>query len=221
MLFRSYILPSSYNAYISVSAIAPATGTFSSATLKVWDSKGTLVASKTEDPFATTKSSLSLLYDVYSETGVFLERGTAYTYCLSVTYNGRNYDSPTYSFTTEGDNDKHFGIDVSSHQGYINWDVAAGYIDYAIIRCGYGSDYTANDDSYWEYNASECERLGIPYGVYLYSYAEKESEAKSEADHVLRLLNGHNPTLPIYYDLEDTKTVGQLSNAQISSQAKI
>ena len=64
------------------------------------------------------------------------------------------------------------GIDVSVHNGEIDWvKVKADGIDFAIIRCGYGQNQTNQDDSRWEYNVSECERLGIPYGVYLYSYA--------------------------------------------------
>ena len=96
------------------------------------------------------------------------------------------------------------GIDVSSHQGYIDWQqVKNAGIDFAIIRCGYGGDYSNQDDSRWEYNASSCESLGIPYGVYLYSYAENTSEIDGEVQHTLRLLQGHTPTLPVYIDIEE------------------
>jgi len=100
------------------------------------------------------------------------------------------------------------GIDVSKHQGVIDWEkVKAAGIDFAIIRCGYAEDKAEYDDTRWHYNASECERLGIPYGVYLYSYAFNVAEAESEADHVLRLVEGYNPSLPIYYDMEDNSTL--------------
>lgn len=96
------------------------------------------------------------------------------------------------------------GIDVSQHQGWIDWDlVKAQGIDFAIIRCGYGDNLEEQDDIHWLRNVRECERLGIPYGVYLYSYATNIDEAASEADHALRLLEGHTPDLPIYLDLED------------------
>ena len=99
------------------------------------------------------------------------------------------------------------GIDVSEHQGWIDWEkVKADGIDFAIIRCGYGSDYASQDDDWWEYNVSECERLGIPYGVYLYSYAQNPEMARSEADHALRLLEGHHPTIPVFFDMEDSST---------------
>ena len=99
------------------------------------------------------------------------------------------------------------GIDVSEHNGTIDWnEVKADGIEFAIIRCGYGQDMVSQDDKQWGHNVSECERLGIPYGVYLYSYADTVEKAASEAQHVLRLLEGHNPTYPVYYDLEDRVT---------------
>ena len=99
------------------------------------------------------------------------------------------------------------GIDVSQWQGKINWEkVKADGIEFALIRCGYGMDQTDQDDENWEYNVSECERLGIPYGVYIYSYATTTERASSEASHVLRLLEGHTPTYPVYIDMEDNST---------------
>lgn len=93
------------------------------------------------------------------------------------------------------------GVDVSEWQGKIDWEKVLGDdISFAMIRCGSSLSY---DDKYWEYNTSECERLGIPYGSYFYSYAEDEEEAKKEAEHALRLLKGKNLSYPIYYDLED------------------
>ena len=112
------------------------------------------------------------------------------------------------------------GIDVSEHNGWIDWEAAvADGVDFAIIRCGYGSDYTFQDDAWWEYNVSECERLGIPYGVYLYSYAYNTSMARSEAEHALRLLAGHHPTLPVFYDMEDGSTFVDNADGSINLEA--
>ncbi len=213
-------LPSKRNAYIAGKAYAPSSVTFVAASFTLWDASGTFIASATED-LSYTSNGLFIFYDIYKDSGVLLNPATKYTYKLTTTFDGYTYESPEYTFFTEGENDNHFGIDVSSHQGSINWEAAVGYVDYAIIRCGYGEDNTAYDDRYWEYNASECERLGIPYGVYLYSYAENDAEADSEANHVLRLLKNHHPSLPVYYDLEDNNTVGKQSNTQIESQANI
>ena len=100
----------------------------------------------------------------------------------------------------------YWGIDVSHHQGEVNWEaIKAAGIDFAVIRCGYGDDLVSQDDRQWHRNVSECERLGIPYGVYLYSYATDASMAASEAAHTLRLLEGHNPDLPVFYDMEENR----------------
>ena len=96
------------------------------------------------------------------------------------------------------------GIDVSHHNGSIDWQkVAATDVDYAIIRCGYGNDMISQDDTYWKQNTEGCEKNNIPYGVYIYSYATTVEMAKSEANHVLRLIEGHTLNFPIYFDVED------------------
>ena len=94
------------------------------------------------------------------------------------------------------------GIDVSFAQGRVDWDKLKGNIDFAIIRCGYGNNQTNQDDVQWARNVAECNRLGIPWGAYLYSYAESAADAGSEAAHVLRLLKGLKPTYPVYIDME-------------------
>ena len=100
------------------------------------------------------------------------------------------------------------GIDVSEHNRTIDWEaVKNDGVKFAIIRVGYGNDLTNQDDKYWLRNVSECERLGIPYGVYIYSYAKNADMARSEADHVLRLIKGHELSYPVYFDME---AAGQL-----------
>ncbi len=113
-----------------------------------------------------------------------------------------------------------YGIDVSQYQGLINWEVAKDHIDFAIIRCGYGQDIPGQDDNLFKRNADECTRLGIPFGVYLYSYAKNSSDAKGEARHVMRLVENYKMAYPIYYDLEDENTTGKQSNEVIANIAK-
>lgn len=113
------------------------------------------------------------------------------------------------------------GIDVSQYQGVIDWDTTAQYIDFAIIRCGRGSDLTAQDDTKWAVNTAACERLGIPYGVYLYSLAQTDEEARSEAAHALRLLDGKHPQLPVYLDLEDSGIRDNCTKAEVLRHATI
>lgn len=104
-------------------------------------------------------------------------------------------------------------IDVSKHNGTIDWEKAKPQINGAIIRLGIGSDQLDQDDPQWARNVSECERLGIPWGAYLYSYANTPAKIQSEIAHAKRLLSGHKPTLPIYYDLEERRYQGTWSQA--------
>lgn len=108
------------------------------------------------------------------------------------------------------------GIDVSHHNGKIDWaKVAASDVDYAIIRCGFGDNYTSQDDRYWAQNVKGCESNNIPFGVYIYSYATTAEQAKSEAAHVLRMVAGHTINFPIYFDVED-KIQEKLPKSQLT-----
>ena len=114
-----------------------------------------------------------------------------------------------------------YGIDVSKHQGLIDWNkVKKAGVDFAIVRCGYGQDQTDQDDTYWHTNADACEKYGIPFGTYLYSYADTVAKAKSEAKHVLRLIKGYDLSYPIYYDLEESSIRNKLSKTQIADIAE-
>ena len=99
------------------------------------------------------------------------------------------------------------GIDVSGYQKDIDWQkVKDAGIDFAILKIGNINAREADGwytDSRFQRNVTECERLGIPYGVYAYSYAKNADDAVKGADHIIALLKGHNPTLPVYLDLED------------------
>lgn len=104
--------------------------------------------------------------------------------------------------TTE--NIKSLGIDVSKYQKNIDWEkVKNDGIKFAILRCGIGQDIVSQDDAYYEKNVSGCVSQNIPYGVYIYSYANTVEKAVGEANHVLRLVEGKNLSYPIYYDMED------------------
>ena len=97
-------------------------------------------------------------------------------------------------------------IDVSGWQGDIDWAKAkADGVEGVIIRLGYGEGNNADKKA--QRNISECKRLGIPFGIYWYSYADTPSLAKEEgADVVAKLKQfGVNPSdlaYPVYYDLE-------------------
>ena len=96
------------------------------------------------------------------------------------------------------------GIDVSAHQGRIDWEkVKDSGIQFAILRLGIGSDIASQDDAYFEANVQGCESIGLSWGAYLYSYALNLEDAKSEVQHALRLLNGKRPEYPVFFDMED------------------
>lgn len=95
------------------------------------------------------------------------------------------------------------GIDVSYHNGAIDWEkVKQSGIDFAIIRIGYGM-FENQKDKTFERNYTEATRVGIPVGVYLYSYATSVAEAMREADITLKWLADRKLQLPIYFDIED------------------
>lgn len=113
------------------------------------------------------------------------------------------------------------GIDVSYHNGTIDWKkVKQSEVEYAIIRCGYGIDDKSQDDKKWEDNVKGCTDNNIPYGVYLYSYADTVEKASSEADHAIRLLQGKKFKYPVYYDLEEDAIRKKLSKTEIANIAK-
>ena len=97
-------------------------------------------------------------------------------------------------------------IDVSEWQGDIDWAKAkADGVEGVVIRLGYG--WGNNADKKAQRNISECKRLGIPFGIYWYSYADTPSIAKEEGTDVVAKLKqfGVNPSdlaYPVYYDLE-------------------
>ena len=97
-------------------------------------------------------------------------------------------------------------IYVSSWQGDVDWATAkADGVEGAIIRLGFGWGNDA--DTKAQRNISECKRLGIPFGIYWYSYAEDADGAKHEGSDVVSKLRqmGVSPNdlkYPVYYDLE-------------------
>ena len=93
-------------------------------------------------------------------------------------------------------------IDVSEHQGEIDWKRVKDYIDGAILRTGYGDNLSRQDDKYFKYNVEQCEKYGIPYGTYLYSYAGSTDQIKSEIEHEKRVTKGHHP-VSHWLDLEE------------------
>lgn len=105
-------------------------------------------------------------------------------------------------------------IDISEHNGRINdWKkvIDENEVDGVIVRLG----YSGKEDKELAHNIKELNRLGIPYGVYLYTYAENETDAENDAEQTIELLKKYNMNLsyPIYYDVENWEYVNKSKRA--------
>lgn len=108
------------------------------------------------------------------------------------------------------------GVDVSRHQGIIDWDkfLEDEHSDFAIIRAGFGKN---NIDAQAVRNVAECERLGIPYGLYWFSYALTPEMARREAEYLSDFVGSHKPSYPLVYDFEyDSVTHAVKNGVKIS-----
>ena len=97
-----------------------------------------------------------------------------------------------------------YGIDVSRWQGSIDWTKVK--TDFCIIQAGFGREASQKDIRFDE-NYSGCKAAGIPCGAYWYSYATSEDEARKEAAVCLDILKGRQFEYPIYYDVEEQRTL--------------
>nr|DAJ98119.1 MAG TPA: hypothetical protein [Caudoviricetes sp.] len=103
----------------------------------------------------------------------------------------------------------YFGIDVSKHQGSIDWAKVAKKVDFAIIRLGWiGNNNNHTLDERWNENYKNAKAAGVKIGVYVYNYCKSESAVESGADWTIKQLKGKNIDLPVYIDIEDTPKSG-------------
>ena len=93
------------------------------------------------------------------------------------------------------------GIDVSKWQGAIDWEAVkgSGVVDFAMLKVGSGQSRT---DPMFKRNADECTRLGIPFGVYFFSYAYTPELARKEAKRCLELIKPYKLSYPVAWDYE-------------------
>lgn len=102
------------------------------------------------------------------------------------------------------------GIDVSEHNGTINWTkVKNAGINFAIIRLGWiGNKNNHTIDKKFEENYNGAKSAGIKVGVYVYSYVENSEAMQSAINWVQSKLNGKTLEYPVFLDVEDE----QISN---------
>lgn len=95
------------------------------------------------------------------------------------------------------------GIDVSKHQGVIDWQkVKNSGIDFAILRAGYGK-YDGQKDERFEKNYINAKNAGIKLGAYHYSYAKSVEDAKKEAEVFIKWIGGKQFEYPVALDVEE------------------
>ncbi len=98
------------------------------------------------------------------------------------------------------------GVDVSHHQGKIDWNRVAGQgFSFAILRIGYrgyGTEGKLGEDREFRENLKGAKAAGLRVGVYFFAQAVNEEEAREEAAFVLNLLDGEELDLPVVYDPE-------------------
>ena len=111
------------------------------------------------------------------------------------------------------------GIDVSKHQGIIDWAKvkASNKVDFSIIRAGFGK-LASQKDTKFDRNIKGCIDNNIPKGVYWYSYAKTVAEAVQEANVCLQILNGVKLEYPVYWDFEEKSTLNT-GKANVSAMA--
>jgi GH25 family lysozyme M1 (1,4-beta-N-acetylmuramidase) len=110
----------------------------------------------------------------------------------------------------------HYGIDVSEHQGEVDWDaVADAGVEFAILRAGYRgwSEGTLNEDAYFAANLQGARSAGLRVGCYFFSQAVNPAEAEEEAAFLLSLLNGAELDLPVFFDWEEIGEEARTANA--------
>ena len=126
----------------------------------------------------------------------------------------------------EFDKKKAYGIDVSSHNGKIDWNAASKEIDFAFIRVGCRGYNEGNIflDKKAKFNMKNAEKAGVPYGVYIYSQAVNEAEAVEEAKFLLKNIKGYNVQLPLVFDFEyptnNGKQIGRLAEADLNKKSR-
>lgn len=106
-------------------------------------------------------------------------------------------------------------IDISEHQGVVDFNKVKGNVDGVILRAGYGR---GTIDKQFVRNVTECNRFGIPVGAYWFSYAYNATMALNEAKSFVAVVSKYRMDLPLAFDYEyDSVTYGQKQGVTITS----
>lgn len=134
-------------------------------------------------------------------------------------------ESGEFQYLTDGQVTSHKGIDVSSHQGEIDWNlVAQDGVEFAIIRVGfrgYGAEGRLVVDEQFENNIKGAKAAGIKVGVYFFSQAINEEEVLEEANLVLENIAPYQLDCPVVYDVEKTSAAGRMNEISVEERTNL
>ncbi len=148
----------------------------------------------------------NLKYTLTDSSNNYFEK--EFTLKVVSSIDSNNYSPSSYKISNLIKNHKNdntmIGIDVSDWQGTIDWNkVKNDGVEFAIIRIGYGHfNNKLIFDSKYKYNLENAKKVGIKVGLYFYSYATNENDAKNQAKWIIESLNGEKLDLPIAFDWE-------------------
>lgn len=142
--------------------------------------------------------------------------------CLITADNGKTKPpAQMYSFNKEIAS----GIDVSEHNGKVDWKKVKSEFDFAFIRVGYRGYAKGNlcEDKYAKSNMKSANKAGVPIGVYFYTQAITTAEAEKEADYLLDIIKHYEISLPVIIDFEyaadsNGNLAGRLKEANLTPQ---
>jgi GH25 family lysozyme M1 (1,4-beta-N-acetylmuramidase) len=123
--------------------------------------------------------------------------------------------------------ESHIGIDVSSHQGRIDWEkVADAGVEFVFVRLGYRGymNEAIHEDTYAKANLAGAKAAGLLVGAYFFSQATSEAEAKEEARFARSVLDGFQLDLPLVYDWEyvsDTARTANVTKDELMRYTKV
>lgn len=139
---------------------------------------------------------------------------------FGVSKTGRKLPNPLLGI----DKEKAYGVDVSYHNGNIDWEELKDNVDFAIIRVGFRGyfDGKVHIDEKAKKNLKAANKAGVPVGVYFYTQAISPEEAMEEASFTVDVIKKYDISLPVFFDFEYAsnkgKTTGRLYKAKLSSK---
>ena len=102
------------------------------------------------------------------------------------------------------------GIDISYANSVVDFNaIKANGVEFVIARAGYGRTAVNQTDRQFERNYAEAKQVGMPFGIYWYSYADSVEDAVREAEACLEVIGDKRFELPVFYDIEESSQLNR------------